>query len=124
MPPIHLRIQHIAAAGLVLVCSLAAAAAQAPLKTQPNQKEKQKLAGQIASEGLNCPVVGMVDDAGKDERGTMIRVHCRSLNGSNQLGGPRHCRQGRRRTPFRGMVRPAHRAPGTSRTNGTYTILL
>lgn len=82
MPPIHLRIQHIAAAGLVLVCSLATAAAQAPLKTQPSQKEKQKLAGQIASDGLNCPVVGLVDDAGKDERGTLIRIQCRSLNGS------------------------------------------
>ncbi|MDO9061325.1 MAG: hypothetical protein Q7U92_20210 [Bradyrhizobium sp.] len=82
MPFIHFRIRQIAAAGLVLLCSLAAAAAQVPLKTQPNQKEKQKLAGQIASEGLNCPVLGSVDDAGKDERGTMIRVHCRSLNGS------------------------------------------
>ncbi|MDP1583891.1 MAG: hypothetical protein Q8M18_10750 [Bradyrhizobium sp.] len=71
-----------AAAGLVLVFGLAAAAAQAPLKTQPSQKEKQKLAGQIASEGLNCPVVGLVEDAGKDDRGTMIRIHCRSLKGS------------------------------------------
>ena len=82
MPPIHRRIQRISAAGLVLVCGLAAAAAQSPLTTQPSQKEKQKLAGQIASDGLNCPVVGVVDDAGKDERGTMIRIHCRSLNGS------------------------------------------
>ena len=82
MPTTHPRIQKIAAIGLVLVCGVAAAAAQAPLKTQPNQKEKQKLAGQIASDGLNCPVVGMVEDAGKDERGTMIRIHCRSLNGS------------------------------------------
>jgi hypothetical protein len=82
MTSIDLRIQQIAAAGLVLVCSLAAAAAQTPLNTQPNQKEKQKLAGQIASEGLNCPVVGGVDDAGKDERGTMIRIRCRSLSGS------------------------------------------
>ena len=60
MSTIHLRIQQISAVGLVLVFSLAAAAAQAPLKTQPNQKEKQKLAGQIASDGLNCPVVGML----------------------------------------------------------------
>lgn len=82
MNSVHRRTQQISAVGLVLVCSLAAAAAQTPLKTQPNQKEKQKLAGQIASEGLNCPVVGMVEDAGKDERGTMIRVHCRSLSGS------------------------------------------
>jgi hypothetical protein len=59
----------------------AARRAQAP-STQPSQKEKQKLAGQIASDGLNCPVVGVVEDAGKDERGTMIRIHCRSLNGS------------------------------------------
>ena len=82
MTPIHRRIQRISVAGLALVCSLAAAAAQTPLKTQPNQKEKQKLAGQIASEGLNCPVVGVVEDAGKDERGTMIRIPCRSVNGS------------------------------------------
>ena len=82
MNSVHRRTQQILAVGLVLVCSLAAAAAQTPLKTQPNQKEKQKLAGQIASEGLNCPVVGTVEDAGKNERGTMIRVHCRSLSGS------------------------------------------
>lgn len=82
MTPTCIRIRQLAAAGLVLVFGLAAAAAQAPLRTQPNQKEKQKLAGQIASDGLNCPVVGLVEDAGKDERGTMIRIHCRSLNGS------------------------------------------
>jgi len=64
------------------MCSLAVAAAQTPLKTQPNQKEKQKLAAQIASDGLNCPVVGVVDDAGKDDRGRMIRIQCRSMNGS------------------------------------------
>ena len=82
MTVIHRRLPKVSAAGLVLACSLAAAAAQTPLTTQPNQKEKQKLLGQIASDGLNCPVVGLVDDAGKDERGTMIRIHCRSLNGS------------------------------------------
>ena len=82
MTTIHLRIRPVSAAGLVLVCSLVSAAAQSQLHTQPNQKDKQKLAEQIASEGLNCPVVGVVDDAGKDDRGTMIRIHCRSLNGS------------------------------------------
>ena len=84
MTNIHLRLRplSVAAAGLVLLCSLAAAAAQTPLRTQPNQKEKQKLIGQIAAEGLNCPVVDVVDNAGKDERGTMIRIHCRSVNGS------------------------------------------
>jgi hypothetical protein len=81
MNPIHRRIPTISTIGLVLVCSLTAAA-QSPLATQPSQREKQKLAGQIASEGLNCPVVGVVDDAGKDERGTMIRIRCRSLNGA------------------------------------------
>lgn len=79
---IHARIRPVSAASLVLACSVAAAAAQSPLHTQPNQKEKQKLTEQIASDGLNCPVVEVVDDAGKDERGTMIRIHCRSLNGS------------------------------------------
>jgi hypothetical protein len=69
-------------AAVALVCSLAAAAAQSPLHRQPGQKEKQKLAEQIASDGLNCPVVGVVDDAGKDDRGTMIRIHCWSLNGA------------------------------------------
>jgi hypothetical protein len=82
MTPIHRHLPKISMTGLVLVCSLTAAAAQSPLTTQPSQREKQKLAGQIASEGLNCPVVGVVDDAGKDERGTMIRIRCRSLNGS------------------------------------------
>jgi len=82
MISISLRVQAVSAAGLFLVCSLAAAAAQSALRTQPSQREKQKLAAQIASEGLNCPVVGVVDDAGKDERGTMIRIRCRSLNGS------------------------------------------
>jgi len=69
-------------AAAALLCSLAAAAAQSPLHHQPGQKEKQKLAAQIASDGLNCPVVGVVDDAGKDDRGTMIRIHCLSLNGA------------------------------------------
>jgi hypothetical protein len=81
MTPLQLRISRISTAGLVLVCSLSTAA-QSPLTNQPNQREKQKLAGQIASEGLNCPVVGVVEDAGKDERGTMIRIPCRSVNGS------------------------------------------
>ena len=82
MIPISFRIQTVSAAGLILVGSLAAAAAQSALRTQPGQKEKQKLAAQIAADGLNCPVVGVVDDAGKDDRGRMIRIHCRSLNGS------------------------------------------
>lgn len=71
-----------AAVCAAVVCSLAGAAAQSPLQRQPNQREKQKLAEQIASEGLNCPRVGVIDDAGKDDRGTMIRIHCHSLNGS------------------------------------------
>jgi hypothetical protein len=69
-------------AAAALLCSLATAAAQSPLHRQPGQKEKQKLADQIASDGLNCPLVGVVDDAGKDDRGTMIRIHCLSLNGA------------------------------------------
>jgi len=77
-PP--LRLMSVAA--VALLCSLTAAAAQSPLHRQPGQKEKQKLADQIASDGLNCPVVGVVDDAGKDDRGTMIRIHCSSLNGA------------------------------------------
>ena len=109
MTPIHLRISRISTAGLVLVCSLAAAA-QSPLTNQPNQQEKQKLAGQIASEGLNCPVVGVVEDAGKDERGTMIRIRCRSVNGFGELGHPRHRRQGCCRTSLRGLVIPPDRA--------------
>lgn len=82
MPRLALRVRLVSAVGAALACSLAAAAAQSPLHTQPNQKEKQRLAEQIASDGLNCPVVGVIDDAGKDQRGTMIRIHCRSLNGS------------------------------------------
>jgi len=84
MTNIHFRLRPLSvpAAALVLVCSLLAAAAQSPLHTQPNKKEKQKLSEQIAAEGLNCPVVDVVDNAGKDERGTMIRIHCRSLNGT------------------------------------------
>ena len=65
-----------------ILCGLTGANAQSPLHTQPNNTEKQKLAEQIAEEGLNCPVVGVVDDAGKDDRGTMIRIHCHSLSGS------------------------------------------
>ena len=74
-----LRLVSVAVA---LLCSLTAAVAQSPLHRQPGQKEKQKLAEQIAADGLNCPVVGVVDDAGKDARGTMIRIHCMSLNGT------------------------------------------
>jgi hypothetical protein len=69
-------------AAVALLCSLIPASAQSPLHRQPGQKEKQKLAEQIASDGLNCPVVGVVDDAGKDDRGTMIRIHCLSLKGA------------------------------------------
>ena len=82
MIPLAFRIQLVSAAGLVLLGGLTAATAQSALRTQPGQKEKQKLVAQIASEGLNCPVVGVVDDAGKDDRGTMIRIHCHSLNGA------------------------------------------
>jgi hypothetical protein len=74
------RLTPLAAAALL--CSVATAAAQSPLHRQPGHKEKQKLTEQIASDGLNCPVVGVVDDAGKDDRGTMIRIHCLSLNGA------------------------------------------
>lgn len=82
MPRFFRRSQVVFAVWATLVCSLASAAAQSPLQRQPNQREKQKLAEQIASDGLNCPRVGVIDDAGKDDRGTMIRIHCRSLNGS------------------------------------------
>jgi hypothetical protein len=82
MPRLNLRFRLVSAVGVALVCGLAAAAAQSPLQHQPGKKEKQKLAEQIASDGLNCPVVGVVDDAGKDDRGTIIRIHCLSLNGS------------------------------------------
>jgi hypothetical protein len=81
---IHLNaaFRPMSVATIALACSLVAAAAQSPLHRQPGQKEKQKLAEQIASDGLNCPVVGRVDDAGKDDRGTMIRIHCSSLAGA------------------------------------------
>jgi hypothetical protein len=75
-------LRPLSVATVALLCSLTAAAAQSPLHRQPGQKEKQKLAEQIASDGLNCPIVGVVDDAGKDDRGTMIRIHCSSLNGA------------------------------------------
>src|SRR5882757_9290179 len=82
MPRPNFRFRLVSAVGAALVCGLAAAAAQSPLQHQPGKKEKQKLAEQIASDGLNCPVVGPVDDAGKDDRGSMIRIHCSSLNGA------------------------------------------
>ena len=79
---LNLLLRLMLTAAVMLLCSLTAATAQSPLHRQPGQKEKQKLAEQIAADGLNCPVVGVVDDAGKDHRGTMIRIHCSSLNGS------------------------------------------
>jgi hypothetical protein len=82
MPRPNLRFRLVSAVAAALVSGVAAAAAQSPLQHQPSKKEKQKLAEQIASDGLNCSVVGLVDDAGKDDRGTMIRIHCLSLNGS------------------------------------------
>jgi hypothetical protein len=82
MPCFIHRARLVPAICAALIGGLAAAAAQSPLQRQPNQKEKQKLAGQIAAEGLNCPRIDIVDDAGKDDRGTMIRIRCRSLNGS------------------------------------------
>ena len=82
MPRLNPAFRLISVTATALMCCLAVAAAQSPLHRQPGQKEKQKLADQIASDGLNCPVVGVVDDAGKDDRGTMIRIHCSSLNGA------------------------------------------
>ena len=79
---LNLLLRLMLTAAVMLLCSLTAATAQSPLHRQPGQKEKQRLAEQIAADGLNCPVVGMVDDAGKDDRGTMLRIHCSSLNGS------------------------------------------
>jgi hypothetical protein len=59
-----------------------AALAQSPLRRQPNAHEKQTLSEQIAADGLNCPVVGTVDNAGEDARGKMIRIHCTSFSGA------------------------------------------
>ncbi|MBS0530732.1 MAG: hypothetical protein JSS22_15290 [Proteobacteria bacterium] len=73
------------AAGVVVTViagSIATAAAQSPLQRQPNAREKQKLFEQIAADGLNCPVLGTIDNAGEDARGKMIRIHCKSLSGS------------------------------------------
>jgi len=71
-----------AALFLVAVIGVAQAVAESPLRRQPNAHEKQKLSEQIAADGLNCPVVGTLDNAGEDARGKMIRIHCKSLSGS------------------------------------------
>ena len=60
----------------------APAVADNPLRRQPNAHEKQKLSEQIAADGLNCPVVGTIDNAGEDARGKMIRIHCSSFSGA------------------------------------------
>lgn len=70
------------AVALTVLIGSASAFAQSPLRRQPNHSEKQKLIEQIASDGLNCPVLGTIDNAGEDARGKMIRLHCASLNGS------------------------------------------
>lgn len=67
---------------LGLACRVDIADAQSALRVQPNRAEKAKLVEQIAADGLNCPVVGVVENAEEDKRGKMIRVHCTSLNGS------------------------------------------
>lgn len=67
---------------LVAVAGSDSAVAQSPLRRQPNAHEKQKLSEQIAADGLNCPVVGTVDNAGEDARGKMIRIHCASFSGA------------------------------------------
>lgn len=75
----------------IRICSIAvvllslgatAADAQAPLRRQPNAREKQKLINQIAAAGLNCPLLDVIDNAGEDSRGKMIRIHCVSLSGA------------------------------------------
>jgi hypothetical protein len=70
------------AIALAAVIGSATAFAQSPLRRQPNHSEKQKLIEQIASDGLNCPVLRTIDNAGEDKRGKMIRIHCTSLSGS------------------------------------------
>ena len=121
MPSIHLRIRQVSAAGLVLVCGLAAAAAQSPLQTQPNQKEKQKLAGQIAAEGLNCPVVGVR----RRRRQGRARHHdpypLPFPERFRELGRPRHRRQGRRRASLRGLVRALPRGADRTRARTALT---
>jgi hypothetical protein len=67
---------------MTAVIGSATAFAQSPLHRQPNAHEKQKLIEKIAEDGLNCPVLGTVDNAGEDARGKMIRIHCKSLSGS------------------------------------------
>ena len=67
---------------LIAAAGSESAAAQTPLRRQPNAHEKQKLSEQIAADGLNCPVVGAVDNAGEDARGKMIRIHCASFSGA------------------------------------------
>ncbi|MGN6115549.1 MAG: hypothetical protein ACTHN2_08535 [Nitrobacter sp.] len=67
---------------LIAAVGLEPALAQSPLRRQPNAHEKQKLSEQIAADGLNCPVVGTVDNAGEDARGKMIRIHCASFSGA------------------------------------------
>lgn len=85
--PISIRNAATRAAGIfpiaIFLLSLGASAAdaQAPLRRQPNAREKQTLINQIAAAGLNCPVLGVVDNAGEDARGKMIRIHCASLSG-------------------------------------------
>ena len=67
---------------MTAVIGSATAFAQSPLHRQPNAHEKQKLIEKIAEDGLNCPVLGTVDNAGEDARGKMIRIHCASFGGA------------------------------------------
>jgi hypothetical protein len=75
---------QIVSAGILLMAAAGsqAALAQSPLRRQPNAHEKHTLSEQIAADGLNCPVVGTVDNAGEDARGKMIRIHCTSFSGA------------------------------------------
>ena len=67
---------------MAAIIGAASAFAQSPLRRQPNAHEKQKLMEKIAEDGLNCPAIETIDNAGEDARGQMIRIHCASLNGS------------------------------------------
>lgn len=76
------QIKMVTATILLIAAGSEAAVAQSPLRRQPNAHEKQTLSEQIAADGLNCPVVGTIDNAGEDARGKMIRIHCTSFSGA------------------------------------------
>lgn len=66
-----------------LIFPLAASDAATQTGSQSNDAESQELSESISNSWLNCPNVLLVENAGEDARGILIRIHCSAKAGGS-----------------------------------------